>query len=335
MGTHHSAGGTGSTSLAGFAGLTLKSREQDETPDGTPTRARARRLRRMPSSGGDTSPEPPLLGCPLHRSHVPTHEHHPGWGQRLVGSRPSPTRTPAPPREAAPIRTHRSTFGTGETHHASLTSGSRGAGGAGASILTSGTLFWGGESTPLAEPVARQARSGASAGTTYGGASLAIGTGAPRASSQTLQGRRRWVRSSGLQEMLQHPGKRRGDTAAGIHPQSRATSAVTVLTWLSLLQPTMPTMPTMPTKLCSPWHRGGRVPRGVQIHQEILWGQRGRGSHARQGDPGEGWERGQRLPQLQDITRGWGPEPCHRRWQQCRASLATVWVTNAVSPPPR
>lgn len=35
-------------------------------------------------------------------------------------------------------------------------------------------------------------------GTTYGGASLAIGTGAPRASSQTLQDSARFMRSSGI-----------------------------------------------------------------------------------------------------------------------------------------
>lgn len=45
------------------------------------------------------------------------------------------------------MRTHRSTFGTGETHHTSLTSGSGGAGGAGAAILTSGTLRWGEQRT--------------------------------------------------------------------------------------------------------------------------------------------------------------------------------------------
>lgn len=100
--------------------------------------------------------------------------------------------------------------------------------------------------------------------------------------------------------------------AAGVHPWSGATGAVAVLAGGLLLLVAIPaTVPATPP--CSPWHRGGRVPRGVQLHQEILWGQRGRGSHARRGDPGEGWERGQRLPQPQDIIRGWGPEPCHRR----------------------
>lgn len=120
--------------------------------------------------------------------------------------------------------------------------------------------------------------------------------------------------------------------SAGVHPWSRATSVVAVLTWLTAARSHPATVPTAPP--CSPWHRGGRVPRGVQLHQEILWGQQGRGSRARRGDPGEGWERGRRSPQLQDIIRGRGPEPCHWRWQWCQSGLATVWgwLTNARCP---
>lgn len=95
-----------------------------------------------PWGPGGVSPEPPLAGCLLL---VPTRS-PPGWG--ALGEHPSVrgAGTPgssSPTRDAAPVCTHRSTFGTRETHHAGLASGSGWAWGAGAAVLTSGALGWG------------------------------------------------------------------------------------------------------------------------------------------------------------------------------------------------
>lgn len=100
---------------------------------------------------GDTHPlSPPFLGaCSTGATHPPAATVLGGGSGRRVGiprgsgflHLSGSSISSSPPREAAPVHTHRSTFGTRETHHASLTSSSGGAGRAGAAVLTSGTLL--------------------------------------------------------------------------------------------------------------------------------------------------------------------------------------------------
>lgn len=195
----------------------------------------------------------------------------PGAGTGVLSSR----RVAVAPRGHGEGGTHRSTFGTGEPHHAGLASGSGGTRGTGAPVLTSGTLS-GGASAPSAAPAASRGTRGHRRGQLTGGPVLPSGPGLPGLPVRpcgTAGG------ASGAQEsqgMLQGTG---ASWKAAPPPARRAGQAVAPCHRVVTVSPRH--------RARSPWHRGVRVPRAVQLHQEILWGQRGRGSRARRGDPGE------------------------------------------------
>lgn len=91
------------------------------------------------------------------------------------------------------MNTHSSTFRPRESHHTGLTTGTGGAWGSGATILTSGTLRTEGTES---EVRTEGGRSGGQEGppvggsNTYRGAGFAIWTGTAGTSSQTLGGDR-------------------------------------------------------------------------------------------------------------------------------------------------
>lgn len=189
--------------------------------------------------------------------------------------------------------THRSTFGTGESHHTSLASGSGGTRGTRASVLTSGTLLGGGKA-PLEEPMAsqggrRRRRRGHQRGQLTGGPVLPSGPGLPGLP----------VRPCEEKEEREELRGCFGDAPENGSVLGCATEGRTALSPCHCVT-------------SSPWHRGVRVLRGVRLHQEILWGPRGRGSRARRGDPGE---RGTAVTRGQGATRsccdnGQSPQGC-------------------------
>lgn len=106
--------------------------------------------------------------------------------------------------------THRSTFGTGESHHTSLASGSRGTGGTRASILTSGTLLGGGKA-PLEGPMTsqggrRRRRRGHQQGQLTGGPVLPSGPGLPGLPVRPCEEKEEHEELRGFLGMLQRTG---------------------------------------------------------------------------------------------------------------------------------
>lgn len=125
--------------------------------------------------------------------------------------------SPAPQRPSR--NTHSSTFRPRESHHASLTTGTRGTWRPGATILTSGTLRMGGTELEVRTESRRAgAREGPRGSGTYRGASLAVWTGAARTSGQTLAGRRQRRVSEGGRRALSSEGR---STALLLAPRSR------------------------------------------------------------------------------------------------------------------
>lgn len=172
----------------------------------------------------------------------------------------------------SPRNTHSSTFRSRESHHTSLTTGTGGACGSGATILTSGTL--GAEGTEI-EVRTEGGHTGGQEGVhrepySQGGQFCHQDRGCQGFQSDPGGGRGRhepWGPDDG------------GEYTRTPHPRPawdmQGPGRARLMGWVS------------------PWHQAGRLHRGGQLHQGNLWGQQGQGNRVRQQDPG--WEKSQEV----------------------------------------
>lgn len=191
--------------------------------------------------------------------------------------------------QCSSLNTHSSTFRSRESHHASLTTGTRGAWRSRATILTSRTL--------------RMKRTKAEVRTEGGQSEEWEGAQEQR----YLQGGQFCHQDQGCQGFRSDPkGKQRGvgeveekgdggegrrvEAGVGDTPEGRS---------VVLLQSTSSQTPDGTGRVLgqagqragvSPWHQAGQLHRGDQLHQENLWGQQGQENHVHQRDPG--WQGG-------------------------------------------
>lgn len=186
--------------------------------------------------------------------------------------------------ERSSVNTHSSTFRPREAHHASLTTGTRGAWGSGATILTSRTLR-----TEGTEPEVK------SEGGWVGG-----WEGEGPWGEQYSQGGRFCRRDRGCRDFQSDPrGQQTGVSQVGRRgtEEGRGTSGGRPV--VRLQGASFQTPHGSSTVLGqvqhrgqnSPWHRADQLHQGDQLHQENLWGQRGRGNHVHRQDPGWGSHR--------------------------------------------